>query len=128
MKKKSPITAVQQRDTILALLLILLIAFYFLHSIWLIHAMAVVLVTGMVVPALYTPAARFWFGFSHLLGSVMSRVIMGVLFFALVTPIGLFRRMLGKDAMRLKQWRKDDSTAFVVREHRYTPEDFKHPY
>ena len=118
----------QQRDTVLALLLILLIAFYFTRSMFLIHALAVILVAGMIAPQLFSPAARVWFGFSHLLGTVVSRVFLGVIFFALVTPVGLVRRLMGRDPMALCKWKKSSESVFVKRDHSYVPEDLKHPY
>ena len=125
---KSRITPVQLRDTAFALLLILLIAFYATRREELLYALFAVLVAGMTVPALFTPAARFWFGLSHAMGQVMSRVIMGVLFFLLVVPLGLLRRCLGKDSLRLRQWKKNEASVFAVRDKVFVPEDIKHPY
>ena len=63
-----------------------------------------------------------------MLGNVMSRVLLTVVWLALVVPVGLARRMLGKDAMRLKEWRSGDDSVFVARDHKYGPEDLQNPY
>lgn len=125
--KQAP-TPVQQRDTVFAILLILLIVFFFTGERVALYVLAGVLVLGMTVPRLFSGPARLWFGFSHLLGAVMSKILMGVLFFLLVTPIGLIRRCFGKDALVRKKWKKGDASVFVVREHTYGPEDLRHPY
>lgn len=125
---KTPITPVQQRDTVLALLLVLLIAFFVTGEMGILYAMAATLVAGMTVPRLFTPAARLWFGFSHILGAIMSRVIMALLYFVLVTPVGLLRRLLRRDTLALRQWKNGAGSVFTPRDHTYTPEDLNHPY
>ena len=126
--KPQVITPVQQRDTVLALLLILLILFFFFKKLWLLWTMAAVLVLGMTLPRLFTPAAKIWFGFSALLGHVMSKVIMAVIFLFILTPVGLIRRALGKDPMRLKEWKQGANSVFIKRNHQYINADLKNPY
>jgi hypothetical protein len=55
-------------------------------------------------------------------------VLLTVLFFGVLTPIGLVRRALGHDAMRLRQWRRDRESVFTVRDHHYAPADIDRPY
>ena len=47
---------------------------------------------------------------------------------ALMLPVAVLRRLMGKDALRLRQWRSGSASCFIVREHLYTAEDIKHPY
>ncbi len=115
-------------ETVLALTLVLLLIFIAGGQGWALYAAMAVLAAGMTVPRLFGPAARCWFGFSHILGAVMSRLLMGVLFFVLITPIGLFRRLCGKDILQLRGWRKGSDSVFQVREHRYTERDLQRPY
>jgi len=86
------------------------------------------LLVNMTVPGLYRFPARLWFGFSALLGTVMSKIILAVIFFGLVTPLALLRRMLGHDPMRLGQWKTGNGSVFVTRDHRYTAKDIQHPF
>jgi len=49
------------------------------------------------------PFNWLWFKLGMLMGMVMSPVVMGIIFFAVVTPIGLIRRLGGADSLRLKK-------------------------
>jgi len=64
---------------------------------------AILTLLGMFLPqALHIPY-KLWMGFAVVMGWIMSRVILTVIFFAVVTPIGLVMRMLGKDLLELKR-------------------------
>ena len=86
------------------------------------------LVAAMTYPVIFQPFARLWFGLSTAVGTVVSKIILTVLFLGLVFPISLVRRAMGKDAMRLKGWKKGNESVFRVREHRFEAEDLEHPY
>jgi large-conductance mechanosensitive channel len=49
-----------------------------------------------------SPFNKIWFKFGLLLGKIVSPVVMGFIFFIIVTPIGLLMRILGKDLLNLK--------------------------
>jgi len=51
---------------------------------------------------LLTPLNKIWFKFGLFLGKIISPLIMGVIFFLVVTPIGFFLRIFGKDVLNLK--------------------------
>jgi len=126
--KKKPIDKAQCQDTGLAAILILLIAFSVTQrTIFVGLAMAATLFT-MTAPLLLKPAARFWFGLSHVMGEVVSRVLMTVVFLCIATPIGLLRRCTGKDAMRLKAWKTGRGSVFVDRNHTMTARDIEKPF
>ena len=116
------------KDSGLALVLICLICFQFWKvQIWLALAIAF-LVVAMTYPLIFQPFAKLWFGLSTLLGTVVSKIILAILFFAVVYPIALVRKAMGKDSMRVKDWQAGRSSVFRVREHRFTAEDLEHPY
>ncbi|MDO8607337.1 MAG: SxtJ family membrane protein [Phaeospirillum sp.] len=73
------------------------------------------LVASFVAPKLLKPLNRLWFLVGMALHHVVTPVVMGLLFFLTVTPIGLIRRAMGKDSMCL---RRDDAAAsyWVVRQ------------
>ena len=48
------------------------------------------------------PLNKLWFKFGIFLGKIISPIIMGIIFFSVVTPIGLIMRLLGKDVLNLK--------------------------
>ena len=64
----------------------------------------VVLAVCLLVPAVTFPNSLFWpykgwMAIGHVLGWINTRIILGVVFYFIVTPIGLIRRWLGKDSM-----------------------------
>tara|TARA_Y100000591_G_scaffold304376_1_gene300981 strand:- start:336 stop:722 length:387 start_codon:yes stop_codon:yes gene_type:complete len=64
---------------------------------------------GLLNSKILTPLNKLWFKFGILLGKIISPIIMGVIFFLVVTPIGLFMRLLGKDVLSLKLNKKKNS-------------------
>jgi len=60
------------------------------------------LVLGIINSKLLTPLNKLWFKFGLLLGRIVSPVIMGVIFFLVVTPTGFIVRIFGKDLLNLK--------------------------
>ena len=122
------VTTDQAKDTGMAMVLIcLLIAFFGGKHLFYGVGMLLLLI-NMIAPNIFKPVARIWLGFSHLLGSVMSRIVLSIVFLALVFPVGLVRRIMGKDSMQLKKWKRDRESVFKIREHEFTADDIKHPY
>jgi hypothetical protein len=121
-------TDVQCRDTGLALVLITLLVVYFGSRADLVLPAIILLVIAMTWPPFFRPVAGLWFGLSHVLGTVVSKVILTLLFFILVTPIGWVRRRLGADPLQLKRWKKDQESVFVVRGEPIAPKDLDQPY
>ena len=60
------------------------------------------LVLGILNSKILTPLNKLWFKFGILLGKIVSPLIMGIIFFLVVTPIGFIMRLLGKDLLNLK--------------------------
>jgi hypothetical protein len=126
LKKK--ITKDQSRDTGMAMVLLFLIVFTTRkREGWLFVAMALH-VLNMIVPQMYRPVAVLWLGLSDLLGAVVPKVLLGILFFAVVTPIGLLRRMLGKDALKLRVFKNGEGSVMVQRNHIFVGQDLEKPY
>ena len=63
----------------------------------------VFLVLGVLNSKLLTPLNKLWFKFGILLGSIVSPIVMGAVFFIIVTPMGLIMRFLGKDLLRINK-------------------------
>jgi|TARA_E500000178_G_scaffold185942_1_gene184164 hypothetical protein len=88
-------------------ILFLLIALYpMINSegirMWSIIVSLIFLVLGLLDSKILTPLNKIWFKFGMLLGRIISPFIMGIIFFLVVTPIGLIMRILGKDLVNLK--------------------------
>ena len=73
------------------------------------------LVLGVLNSKFLTPLNKLWCKFGIFLGSIVSPVVMGIVFFIVVTPIGLIMRFLGKDLLRIKK-SKFVSTYWISRE------------
>jgi hypothetical protein len=125
---KITITVEKCKDSGLALVLISLICYQVWKLESLILLAIIFLVVAMTYPLIFQPFARFWFALSIALGTVVSKIILSVLFFVIVLPIGLVRRVLGKDSMRIKSWKKGKESVFRTRDHRFTAKDLEHPY
>ena len=60
------------------------------------------LILGIFNSKLLTPLNKLWIKFGMFLGLIVSPIVMGIVFFSVVTPIGFFMRIMGKDLLRLK--------------------------
>lgn len=118
----------RNRDTGMAMALLLLIVYAASRRPGYVAAAGVVLLITMTVPVVLRPLAGVWFGVSHVLGAVMSRVVMTVIFFVVVTPVGMVRRALGKDSMRLRDFRRGSGSVLVARDQRVSLTDLINPY
>ena len=70
--------------------------------IWSLIISSIFLILGLLKSNILTPLNRIWFKFGIFLGKIVSPLVMGVIFFFVVTPIGLIMRVLGKDLLNLK--------------------------
>ena len=70
--------------------------------IWAIIISIVFLILGLLNSKILLPLNKIWFKFGILLGKIISPLIMGLIFFVVVTPIGLLMRLLNKDLLNLK--------------------------
>ena len=115
-------------DTGMAMVLICLLAAWFTGERgWLAGAIGL-LVLDMTWARAFSPVARVWLGLSRLTGAVMSRVILSLVFFLVLTPIALLRRVLGHDPMRRKGWKAGAGSVFETRDHTYTAEEIERPF
>ena len=85
----------------------LLIALYpLIHNeeirIWSLIISLIFLILGLINSRILNPLNKLWFKFGILLGKIVSPIIMGIIFFLVVTPIGFIMRVLGKDLLNLK--------------------------
>ena len=70
--------------------------------IWSIILSLIFLVLGLTNSKILNPLNKLWFKFGIVLGKIISPIIMGIIFFLVVTPIGFIMRMFGKDLLNLK--------------------------
>jgi Saxitoxin biosynthesis operon protein SxtJ len=79
---------------------------------WAIGVGVLLIACGGVLPSLLAPVHRGWMWVGHILGWINTRILLGIVFYALVTPIGLVLRLMGKDTMR--QTVAESSTTYRV--------------
>ena len=70
--------------------------------IWSLIISIIFLALGLLNSKILTPFNKLWFEFGILLGKIVSPLVMGIIFFLVVTPIGLTMRLFGKDVLNLK--------------------------
>ena len=74
--------------------------------IWSIVLSLIFLILGILGSNILTPLNKIWFKFGILLGNFVSPIVMGIVFFAIVTPTSLIMRALGKNLLNLKKSNK----------------------
>lgn len=86
----------------------------------------VFVIWGLVVPKSLAPVYRLWMRIGHVLNAIMSRVILGIVFYVLVFPTGLILRLRGRDPMHRK-FEKDRKT-YRVRSRQWPPDQMQKPF
>jgi hypothetical protein len=67
---------------------------------WMTGLAAVLIVPALVAPRVLAPAHRVWMALGNALGWVNTRLVLGLIFFGLITPMGLVFRLAGRDPMQ----------------------------
>ena len=70
--------------------------------IWSLIISFIFLFLGLLNSTILTPLNKLWFKFGIFLGRIVSTLVMGIIFFFIVTPIGIIMRIIGKDLLDLK--------------------------
>ena len=71
--------------------------------VWSMFIAIVFLILGLINSKLLTPLNRIWFKFGILLGALVAPIVMGIVFFLVVTPTGILMKLLRKDLINLKK-------------------------
>ena len=69
---------------------------------WSIPISVIFLVLGLLNSKLLNPLNIVWVKFGELLGRIIAPIVMAIIYFIIVTPIGLFMRLIGKDLLNIK--------------------------
>ena len=75
--------------------------------IWSLIIAIIFLILGLFNSKILTPFNKIWFKFGIFLGSVVSPIVMGIVFFTIVTPTSLIMKVLGKNLLNLKKNNKE---------------------
>ena len=82
--------------------------------VWSIYVAIIFLILGLMNSNLLTPLNTLWFKFGKLLGSIVAPIVMGIVFFIIVTPTGFIMRIFGKDLLNNKL-NKDKKSYWILR-------------
>ena len=93
---------------------------------WLFVAALGLLLVASIVPVMLWPLHKVWMTLALVLGLVMSNLMLTLLFYLVITPIGLVRRLMGKDPLALKK-PEGAETYWVPREDP-TPEHYERQF
>jgi hypothetical protein len=87
-----------------------------------------ILVLVIVIPELFKPVAYAWFGFSRLMGWIISRFSLSLIFYLIVIPVGVIRNLTGKDRLQLRIFKKKRQSGWIERNHIFNAGDMKHSF
>ncbi len=115
-------------DTGMAMTLICLLLGYFTQNVIYYKIAIPVLVMNMAFPMFYYPFAVIWLGLTNLLGMVVSKVLLSVVYILFLMPMGMIRRAMGKDSLNLTGFKKSKDSVMITRDIEFTANDIKNPY
>lgn len=108
-------------DTGLAAILILLLFKQVMPAI-------VVVLLAMVFPKVLKPLAMLWFGLSHILGMIMPRVILSLIFIVILCPIGLMLRIFKPNMMNKRAFKSGDDSLYIEKNTMYQASDLANQF
>jgi hypothetical protein len=110
-----------------AVLVFIFLSLYLKNDHFILPAFLILLIT-ILFPYFFYPLAVIWFGLSTILGKISSFIILSILFFLLVIPMGLIRKMSGKDILKLKKFKKSRDSVMTERNHLFDSDDLIHTF
>jgi hypothetical protein len=117
MKKDNP------KDAIIAITGGLLF-FYLIYKLNILLIIAICLIAiGLTSTYLSAKISWLWMGFAKILGYVNSRILLGAVFFLILTPLAMIRRLFSRRVNT-----SGNSTAFIERNHEFAAGDFEKPF
>ena len=75
--------------------------------IWSLIVSIIFLILGSINSRILTPLNKLWFKFGIFLGNIISPIVMGIIYFIVVTPIALLLKVVNKDILSLKKTKKN---------------------
>ena len=108
MKKNKIVISTNRSFGIVFFIFFFIIATYPLINdgnirIWSIFIAVTFLILGLLNSRILTPFNKIWFKFGILLGNLISPIILGIIFFLIITPTSLIMKILGKNLLNLKK-------------------------
>src|SRR5689334_614895 len=101
----------------------MLLLFFYSHQKIFVSISLIILAINLISPLIFYPFAVAWFWLGNKLSFISSVTVLTIIFFVIVVPVGLVRRLIGKDTLALKKFKKDRKSVLISRDHLYTKED-----
>jgi polyferredoxin len=128
----------QMKDTGMAFTLICLLLAAFTGIKLYLTIGIILLFINMINSRFFHYPAIFWFTLSNLLSVFVSKILLSIIFFGIITPVGLLRKLYGLlrspktnsnfDSLKLKQWKKSSQSVLKTRNYQYSKKDLINPY
>jgi hypothetical protein len=118
----------QLTDASLALILLCLLFFLLNGTKPAIYIAVLVAILSMLHTSIIYPWAVVWYTGTELLGNLVSKILLAVIYFFVVLPVGFVRKLSGKDSMQLRDFGKSSKSVFRVREKQFVDKDLETPY
>lgn len=83
--------------------------------IWSLIISTIFLILGLLNSSILYPLNKIWMKFGYLLGAIIAPIVMALIFFGVVTPTGIFMKIIGKDLLNLKK-KKNKKTYWIKKE------------
>ena len=109
-------------ETILVLVLALLVCYFISHNTLYIKIALALGAIGVFIPFLAGKIHWLWMKLAHVLGYIMSRVLLTLIYFLFVVPLAFFSKLAGKNTVQLK---RKNSSYFKERNFTYTKESLE---
>ena len=118
MEKKIKVSSNKSFGIVFSIFFLFISIFLFLNEYptyyWSLFVSIIFLVLGLMNSKILSPLNRFWVKFGILLGKIVSPVVMGIIFFLVVTPISIILKIFGKDVLNLKF--NNNKTYWIVKD------------
>ena len=118
MEKKIKVSSNKSFGIVFSIFFLFISIFLFLNEYptyyWSLFVSIIFLVLGLMNSKILSPLNLLWFKFGILLGKIVSPVVMGIIFFVVVTPISILLKIFGKDVLNLKF--NNNKTYWIVKD------------
>ena len=118
MEKKIKVSSNKSFGIVFSIFFLLVSVYLLLNNdpiyYWSIFVYFIFLVLGLMNSKILSPLNLLWFKFGILLGKIVSPVVMGLIFFLVVTPISIILKIFGKDVLNLKF--NNNKTYWIVKD------------
>ena len=121
-----PVSRDKNKDTGLVVLLVLAWLYFRTGEVVLLQAAVLLLFVTLLLPVVLTPLTRVLHGFSERMGLLVFRAMLAAVFFCIVTPVGILRRLTRQDRLLMQRWKKGRESVFAHRNRQFSSTDLEH--